>query len=67
MKDIFLVEGTVHVSEYMGDSHSFKDLRLVEAETEEEARDKYEAYWDRKTVEYSTYYHARANVKETIR
>lgn len=65
--NIFLVEGTVRVSEYMGDSHSFKDLRLVEAESEEEAHDKYESYWDRKTVEYSTYYHASARVKETIR
>ena len=63
----FLVEGTVNVTEYMGDERSFKDLRLVEADTEQEAHDKFVDYWERKTVDYSTYYHARANVKETIR
>jgi hypothetical protein len=63
----FLVEGIVNVIEYMGDEHSFKETRLVEAETEQEASDKYVDYWERQTVEYSTYYHARANVKETIR
>jgi hypothetical protein len=51
----------------MGDDHSFKDTRLVEADTEQEAADKFVDYWERQTVEYSTYYHARANVKETIR
>lgn len=62
----FLVEGIVNVTEYMDDQRSFRETRLVEAETEQEAKEKYEAYWERKTVEYSTYYHARANVLETI-
>ena len=64
--NIYLVRGTVTVSYYMGDTQKIEDMRLVRANDEEEARDKYTEYWDRKTSEYSVYYYADGEVMETV-
>jgi hypothetical protein len=64
--NIYLVRGTVTVSYYMGDTQKVEDMRLVRADSEAEARDKYADYWDRKTSEYSVYYYADGEVMETV-
>lgn len=64
---LFLVEGTIYTSYYMCRSHSSeKEIRLVEAESEEEARQKFIKYFD-KTSEYSVYYSVDAVVHPVIR
>lgn len=64
--NIFLVQGRVDRTEYMGDSRSFDDIRLVKAENEAEAQSKYEEFWRSKTSEYSVYYHAYGDVQQTV-
>jgi hypothetical protein len=62
----YIVRGTVSVTVYEGDTYDVDDIRIVMAVDATEARDKYHDYWERKTVEYSTYYHADGEVMETI-
>lgn len=64
--EYFLVRGTVYKTPYMGDEEIFDDIRLVKAETTEEAQQKYEDYWLAQTSEYSVYYYATGYVEETI-
>lgn len=45
----------------MGDSNKFDDLKIVEAESEAQAKEKFENFWRNKTSEYSTYYNASTN------
>ena len=52
-KKIFLARATIKRSEYMGDTTSFEDVRLVFAADEGEAFDKYEAYWESRSEAYS--------------
>lgn len=64
--EYFLVRGTVYKTAYMGDEKVFDDIRLVKANTAEEAKQKYEDYWQNQTIEYSVYYYATGHVEETI-
>jgi hypothetical protein len=58
---IFLVAGSVRKTDYEGETRSFKVIRLVEAEDETEADQKFSEYFRAKTREYSTYYSATAD------
>ena len=62
----YIVKGTVYVTPYMGNTHSTDDIRIVVAQNEEDARLKYEKYWNDKTVEYSIYYRTDFEVTETL-
>jgi hypothetical protein len=63
----FIVKGTVRVTPYMDDyPFAVEDIRIVMAVDADEARAKYQDYWDQKTEEYSIYYHADGEVMETI-
>lgn len=57
---IYLVSGEVNVKEYMEDDYhgtSTKEIRLVYAETEEEAQTKFINHFESFTSEYSVYYY----------
>jgi hypothetical protein len=64
--EYFLVKGIVYKTFYMGEETRFDDIRLVKANSIEEAEQKYEDYWRNKTDEYSVYYHASGYATETI-
>jgi hypothetical protein len=64
--NIFLVDGRVSQTKYMGESYVFKELRLVKANSREEAEEKYQNYWCNKTVEYNVYYHADGRALQTV-
>jgi hypothetical protein len=58
----WLVQGTVSVSHYMQDGREQRvETLVVLADSEQEARDKFVAYWESKTSEYATYYSAWAD------
>ena len=57
--NLYLVRGEVERSKYMDDKKEwFKDIRLVKANSEEDARNKWTDYWncDRGTMYVDTYY-----------
>lgn len=54
---LFLVQGTVSVSEYMSSTRSFKDLKIVDANDMTEAIGKYKNFWQTKSRDYSTSYY----------
>lgn len=62
----YIVKGTVYVTPYMGDTYTVEDIRIVLANDEEDAKLKYEEYWNNKTDEYSVYYRVNCTVMETI-
>jgi len=62
----YIVKGTVSVTPYMGDTYEVDDIRIVVATDTAEAYTKYQDYWQRKTEEYSIYYHADCEVMETL-
>ena len=62
----YIVKGTVTVTPYMDDTYKIEDIRIVVAGDTAEAYTKYQDYWQRKTEEYSIYYHAECEVMETI-
>lgn len=62
----YIVKGTVSVTPYMGDTYEVDDIRIVVATDTAEAYNKYQDYWQRKTEEYSIYYHADCEVMETL-
>lgn len=62
----YIVKGTVSVTPYMGDTYEVDDIRIVVATDTTEAYTKYQDYWQRKTEEYSIYYHADCEVMETL-
>ena len=64
--NIYLVKGRVEKTEYEGEKTSFEDIRLVKANSVEEAEQKYEAYWDARSVEYGHYYSAYGTAMETV-
>ena len=67
MADFYLVQAVVEVAEYMNDSRMVDDSRLVRALSVEEARQKYENYWEGRTEPYSvSYYVVSCHVMETI-
>jgi hypothetical protein len=62
----FIVRGTVIVTGYQLDPYEVEDQRIVMATNADEARDKYCAYWNSKTEEYSIYYDVDCAVMDTI-
>lgn len=64
--EYYLVRGTVYRTYYMGEEERHEDIRLVKANSAEEAEQKYEDYWSNKTEQYSVYYHATGFAEETI-
>ncbi len=58
MSKFFLVRCKVECTPYMGKSRIIDDIRLVKADTMDEAKEKYERWWADKTDEYSMYYTA---------
>lgn len=65
--ELFLVKGWIDCTAYGNDrTESFEDIRLVRALNSIEAKDKFENYWNSKTVEYSVYYRVSCEVMETI-
>lgn len=55
---IFLVKGTVHKSYYMDDDKREEVTRLVQAETIDEATEKFERHFEDKNVDFAVYYRA---------
>jgi hypothetical protein len=65
--NFWLVKACVERSEYMASSHEFDDLRLVRAESAQEAQSKYHRYWEMKSFSYGTsYYVLTCEVVETV-
>lgn len=62
----FLVKGRVHERPYMGDERTYEETRLVKADDEEDAKYKFEMYWENKSSEYSVSYYCYAQALETI-
>ena len=62
----YIVKGTVSITPYMDDTYEIEDIRIVMAQDENDAKLKYEDYWNDKTDEYSVYYRVSCNVMETI-
>jgi hypothetical protein len=52
----YFVKAKISMTPYMGDSEFFEDTRIVMADNMDSAVAKYQGYWDRQTIEYSTYY-----------
>lgn len=65
---LFLVKAQIAQTYYMSEKdYLFEDIRIVMADTHEEAGNKYCKFWEEKTVEYSIYYTVEAyQVIETI-
>jgi hypothetical protein len=53
---LFLAKGEISRRPYEGESEEIKDTQLVWAETWEEAKAKYKAYWDDRNSSYSVSY-----------
>ena len=64
--EYYLVKGTVYVSHYMENDTYFEDMRLVKADSADQAVRKYEKYWSNKSSPYATVYHAAGQAEETI-
>lgn len=63
----YLVKGEINVTPYMESGEMCEELRLVEADSPQEAEEKFRGYFDDKTDEYSIYYSVWAvDVIETI-
>lgn len=58
--ELFLVRGTVTSRKYMNDKdESFEDIRLVRAENDQFAVEKYYKYWEDKNDAYYVSYYVR--------
>lgn len=65
---LFLVEGLVKRSHYMSNMTTDKVVRLVEADTEEQASSKFCKHFDDQTREYDMYVYAEVlEISEVIR
>jgi len=64
---LFLVEGIISYTPYMGDTEMVNGRRLVWAPDYEAAKKKYTEYWESKSVEYSRdYFVCDVDVTESI-
>ncbi len=55
---LFLVEGNVTFTPYMGSSQKTKTIRLVEANSAEEASEKFEKYFHAQSIPHDDSYYA---------
>jgi translation initiation factor 2 alpha subunit (eIF-2alpha) len=62
----YIVFGSIHRMHYMGETEVFEDFRIVMAENETEANEKYQDFWDKKSQDYGVSYAAYGEVRETI-
>lgn len=53
---LFLVEGEISITQYMGDTKKEKALRIVHADDANQAAQKFRKHFEDKTDEYSVYY-----------
>lgn len=64
---LWFVEGIISETPYMNDAREFEHRTLVEADTADNAKRKYEDWWYAKTDEYSVYYRVLdCKVSQTI-
>lgn len=65
---LYLVRGTVERKEYMGGKpYAFEDLKLVYANSEREAEQKFERHWKDQSSDYShTYFVTRVEAKAPL-
>lgn len=62
----YLVKGHIRTTEYMRDTITFDEVRLVKATSPKEAEEKYEKFWESKSSDYEVSYYASGSVLETI-
>lgn len=66
----FLVKGKIKAlkvyEKHTSPDCTYNEVRLVLAESEEQAKDKYETYWDRKCNDHNSYCILSCEVLETI-
>lgn len=53
---IWFIDAKIGKTEYMGEESIFPHRTVIIADSYEQAEEKYQAYWDNKTEEYSVYY-----------
>lgn len=53
---IWFIDAEIYKSEYMGEGTTFPHRTVIIADNYDQAVEKYRAYWDNKTEEYSAYY-----------
>lgn len=53
--DLYLVKGTIKRYDY-DEVSEFDDLRLVEADDDHQAGEKFKQFWESKSVQYGTSY-----------
>jgi len=53
---LFLVEGEISITQYMGDTKKEKVLRIVRADNADQAEEKFRKHFEDMTDEYSVYY-----------
>jgi hypothetical protein len=64
---LFLGTARVRVKHYGGGAQDYEVVRLVEADTPEEARAKFIVHYEKQTKEYSVYYNViEADVSDVI-
>lgn len=64
---LWLVKARIERSDYMASTNEFDDLRLVRAESAQQAERKYGHYWEMKSFSYGTSYYVLAcEILETV-
>lgn len=58
---LYLINCTVSISQYMGDTKKKEMNHIVEAESERDAENKVSKYYDAQTNEFSVYYSVDIN------
>jgi hypothetical protein len=61
MMKLFLITANVDYTPYMNDRVKTKDVRLVWADSSDEAKQKYEAYWESKGESNGDSYYVRVD------
>jgi len=64
--NLYLVSGTVIQNDYEGDQCEFEHTSLVLADSHQEACDKFDDYWVRKSFKYSVDYYTIGPKAESV-
>jgi hypothetical protein len=59
---LFLITADVSFTPYMNDKKKTKDVRLVWANSSDEAKQKYEAYWESKSESHGDSYYVHIEI-----
>lgn len=63
----YIVRADIRHSSYMSEEdREFDDIRIVMAENEDEAREKYQKYWEDQNLEYCQHFYVQSQVMETV-